>query len=102
MTSLYCEKLTKAFRQRKVVDGVNLEIQGGEVVGLLGPNGAGKTTIFYMIVGLLQPNSGRMYLNDGEITCLPEADRGREPDGYPRDVAALERRPKVPSGGTPR
>src|SRR5512136_1444919 len=82
MTSLYCENLTKAFRQRKVVDGVNLEIQGGEVVGLLGPNGAGKTTIFYMIVGLLQPNSGRMYLNDGEITGLPMYIRARKGIGY--------------------
>lgn len=82
MTSLYCENLTKAFRQRKVVDRVNLEIQGGEVVGLLGPNGAGKTTIFYMIVGLLQPNSGRMYLNDGEITGLPMYIRARKGIGY--------------------
>jgi len=82
MTLLYCENLTKAFRQRKVVDGVNLEIQGGEVVGLLGPNGAGKTTIFYMIVGLLQPNSGRMYLNDGEITGLPMYIRARKGIGY--------------------
>ena len=82
MTSLYCENLTKAFRQRKVVDGVSLEIQGGEVVGLLGPNGAGKTTIFYMIVGLLQPNGGRMYLNDGEITGLPMYIRARKGIGY--------------------
>ncbi len=56
MAYLLCENLTKSFRRRRVVDQVNIEIRGGEVVGLLGPNGAGKTTIFYMIVGLLRPN----------------------------------------------
>jgi lipopolysaccharide export system ATP-binding protein len=64
------------------VDGVNIEIRGGEVVGLLGPNGAGKTTIFYMIVGLLQPNGGKMYLNDEEITSLPMYLRARKGIGY--------------------
>jgi lipopolysaccharide export system ATP-binding protein len=64
------------------VDRVNIEIRGGEVVGLLGPNGAGKTTIFYMIVGLLQPNGGKMYLNDEEITSLPMYLRARRGIGY--------------------
>jgi lipopolysaccharide export system ATP-binding protein len=59
-----------------------MEIRGGEVVGLLGPNGAGKTTIFYMIVGLLKPNGGRMYLNDEEITSLPMYLRARKGIGY--------------------
>jgi lipopolysaccharide export system ATP-binding protein len=79
---LWCENLTKSFRQRKVVDDVSVEIRGGEVVGLLGPNGAGKTTIFYMIVGLLQPNGGRMYLNNEEITSLPMYLRARKGIGY--------------------
>jgi lipopolysaccharide export system ATP-binding protein len=82
MSHLLCEHLTKSFRQRKVVDSVSIEIQGGEVVGLLGPNGAGKTTIFYMIVGLLQPNGGKMFLNGEEITSLPMYLRARKGIGY--------------------
>ena len=81
-SNLLCEGLTKAFRHKKVVDGVNLEIQGGEVVGLLGPNGAGKTTIFYLIVGLLRPNQGKMFLNGEEITSLPMYLRARRGIGY--------------------
>jgi len=77
-----CENLTKSFRQRKVVDRVNIEIRGGEVVGLLGPNGAGKTTIFYMIVGLLRPNEGKMYLNGDEIISLPMYLRARKGISY--------------------
>jgi lipopolysaccharide export system ATP-binding protein len=65
-----------------VVNGVSLEIRGGEVVGLLGPNGAGKTTIFYMIVGLLRPNRGKMFLNQEEITVLPMYIRARKGIGY--------------------
>jgi len=61
---------------------VNIEIRGGEVVGLLGPNGAGKTTIFYMIVGLLKPNDGRIYLNDEEISSFPMYLRARKGIGY--------------------
>jgi lipopolysaccharide export system ATP-binding protein len=82
MSYLFCENLTKSFRHKKAVDRVNIEIRGGEVVGLLGPNGAGKTTIFYMIVGLLQPNGGKMYLNDEEITSLPMYLRARKGIGY--------------------
>jgi lipopolysaccharide export system ATP-binding protein len=82
MSHLLCENLTKSFRHKKAVDGVSIEIRGGEVVGLLGPNGAGKTTIFYMIVGLLQPNEGNMYLNDEEITSLPMYLRARKGIGY--------------------
>ena len=89
MSFLYCENLTKAFRHRKVVDGVHVEIRGGEVVGLLGPNGAGKTTIFYMIVGLLQPNGGKIYLNDEEITPLPMYLRAR------RGISYLPQEPSV-------
>lgn len=82
MSDLSIEGLTKSFRRKKVVNGVNIEIRGGEVVGLLGPNGAGKTTIFYMIVGLLQPNGGRIYLNKEEITSLPMYLRARKGIGY--------------------
>ena len=82
MSHLLCDHLTKSFRHKKVVDSVSIEIRGGEVVGLLGPNGAGKTTIFYMIVGLLQPNGGRMYLNNEEISSLPMYLRARKGIGY--------------------
>lgn len=82
MSHLRCEALTKSFRRRRVVDQVSLEVDGGEVVGLLGPNGAGKTTIFYMIVGLLHPNGGRIYLNGEEITSLPMYLRARKGIGY--------------------
>jgi len=82
MTHLSCEELAKSFRLKKVVDSVQVEIHGGEVVGLLGPNGAGKTTIFYMIVGLLKPNRGRIYLNGEEITSLPMYLRARKGIGY--------------------
>ncbi len=79
---LRCEHLTKSFRQKKVVNDVEIEVCGGEVVGLLGPNGAGKTTIFYMIVGLLQPNKGKIQLNGEEITSLPMYLRARKGIGY--------------------
>ncbi len=82
MSHLLCENLTKSFRHKKVVDTVNIEIRGGEVVGLLGPNGAGKTTTFYMIVGLLKPNGGKIYLNDEEITSFPMYLRSRKGIGY--------------------
>ena len=82
MSNLLCENLTKSFRHKKVVDSASIEIQGGEVVGLLGPNGAGKTTIFYMIVGLYQPNGGKIYLHDEEITSLPMYLRARKGIGY--------------------
>jgi lipopolysaccharide export system ATP-binding protein len=82
MSDLVCESLTKSFHHKKVVDTVNIEIHGGEVVGLLGPNGAGKTTIFYMIIGLLQPNRGKIYLDEEEITSLPMYLRARKGIGY--------------------
>jgi lipopolysaccharide export system ATP-binding protein len=82
MSHLRCESLTKAFRRKKVVNDLEIEVRGGEVVGLLGPNGAGKTTIFYMIVGLLQPNGGKILLNGEEITSLPMYLRARKGIGY--------------------
>src|SRR4030066_1445167 len=82
MSHLLCESLSKSFRGKKVVDSVDIKIQGGEVVGLLGPNGAGKTTTFYMIVGLLQPNGGRILLNGEEVTSLPMYLRARKGISY--------------------
>ena len=74
--------LQKSFWQRKVVDSVNLVINPGEVVGLLGPNGAGKTTTFYMMVGLLAPDRGRILLDGADITALPMYRRSRRGIGY--------------------
>jgi lipopolysaccharide export system ATP-binding protein len=74
--------LTKIYRRRKVVDDVDVALQQGEIVGLLGPNGAGKTTIFYMIVGLVRPDAGRIYVNDADISGLPMYQRARRGIGY--------------------
>src|SRR5438132_11731294 len=84
MLKLQAVELSKSYRGRKVVDDVELEIGQGEVVGLLGPNGAGRTTTFYILVGLARPDSGRVLLNDDEITDLPMYLRARS--GI-RDVA---------------
>src|SRR5438093_13296818 len=82
MLKLQAVDLSKTYRGRKVVDNVELEIGQGEVVGLLGPNGAGKTTTFYIIVGLARPDSGRVLLNDDEITDLPMYLRARSAISY--------------------
>jgi lipopolysaccharide export system ATP-binding protein len=79
---LRAENLQKAYKKRLVVRDVSFEVAPGEVVGLLGPNGAGKTTTFYMIVGLIKPNSGRVYLGEQEITRLPMYRRARSGIGY--------------------
>jgi lipopolysaccharide export system ATP-binding protein len=79
---LEVEGLTKTYRGRKVVNDVALRLQQGEIVGLLGPNGAGKTTTFYMIVGLIQPDSGRILLDGADITKLPMYERARRGIGY--------------------
>jgi lipopolysaccharide export system ATP-binding protein len=76
------EQLIKIYRSRKVVNGVSLKIQQGEIVGLLGPNGAGKTTSFYMIVGLVRPNRGRVLLDGKNITHTPMYRRARMGIGY--------------------
>lgn len=76
------ENLVKEYRGRRVVDGVSIDVSTGEVVGLLGPNGAGKTTSFYMIVGLIKPKSGHVYLNEEDITRLPMYQRARKGIGY--------------------
>ena len=79
---LYTRNLVKKYRNRTVVDHVSFEVEQGEIVGLLGPNGAGKTTSFYMIVGLIRPREGRIFLDDEEITNLPVYMRARKGIGY--------------------
>jgi lipopolysaccharide export system ATP-binding protein len=74
--------LTKVYRRRRVVDEVDVALRQGEIVGLLGPNGAGKTTIFYMIVGLVRPDAGRIYVDDADISSLPMYQRARRGIGY--------------------
>lgn len=86
------EGLVKIYKNRRVVDGVNLEVKAGEVVGLLGSNGAGKTTTFYMVVGLVRPDAGRIYLNEREVTNLPMHIRARLGIGYlPQEASAFRR-----------
>ena len=79
---LRSENLVKIYGKRKVVKGVSLLVNQGEIVGLLGPNGAGKTTTFYMTVGFIKPNEGQVFLNDEEITNLPMYKRAQKGIGY--------------------
>ena len=79
---LRAEGLSKSYKKRRVVDGVGLSVNQGEIVGLLGPNGAGKTTTFYMIVGMVRPESGRILLDDEDITSIPMYRRARMGIGY--------------------
>ncbi|MEX0770293.1 MAG: LPS export ABC transporter ATP-binding protein [Balneolaceae bacterium] len=88
---LHCDGLVKRYRKRTVVDQVSINVKQGEIVGLLGPNGAGKTTTFYMFVGLIQPNKGRIYLNDKNITKLPMYKRARMGIGYLSQEASVFR-----------
>jgi len=82
------DNLVKIYRKRRVVQGISFHIRRGEVVGLLGPNGAGKTTTFYMIVGLVRPNEGRVYLNGEDITSYPMYKRARMGIGYlPQEIS---------------
>ena len=76
------QELVKTYGGRNVVDGISLEVSKGEIVGLLGPNGAGKTTTFYMVVGLVKPNSGSVFLDGQDITVLPMYRRARMGIGY--------------------
>jgi lipopolysaccharide export system ATP-binding protein len=79
---LLAAELKKTYHGRNVVDGVNLHVERGEIVGLLGPNGAGKTTTFYMILGLIRPDGGRVTLGDRDVTRLPVYRRARLGMGY--------------------
>ena len=89
---LIAEDLVKSYKGRKVVKGISLEVNPGEIVGLLGPNGAGKTTSFYMIVGLIKPNGGRIFLNDIEITKFPMYKRAQNGIGYLAQEASVFRK----------
>lgn len=82
MINLTARNLVKAYKQRKVVDSVSLEVNKGEIVGLLGPNGAGKTTTFYMIMGIIKPNAGSVICNGQEITSYPMYKRANLGIGY--------------------
>jgi lipopolysaccharide export system ATP-binding protein len=82
MQALEAKKLEKSYRGRKVVRGVSFSVKSGEVVGLLGPNGAGKTTTFYMVVGLVRPDQGRVTLEGVDITRMPMYQRARNGIGY--------------------
>ena len=88
---LHTQNLIKKYRARTVVDHVSIEVEQGEIVGLLGPNGAGKTTSFYMIVGLIKPNEGKIFLDDEEITSLPVYRRARRGIGYLAQEASVFR-----------
>jgi lipopolysaccharide export system ATP-binding protein len=89
---LRAENIVKKYRKRTVVKGVSFDVSQGEIVGLLGPNGAGKTTSFYMIVGLIQPLSGRIFLDDEEITRLPVYKRAKKGIGYLAQEASVFRK----------
>lgn len=95
MRTLQTVEITKAYRGRKVVDNVSIWVKQGEVVGLLGPNGAGKTTSFYMIVGLISPDSGRVMLDDLDITPLAMYQRARKGISYLPQEASVFRKLSV-------
>ena len=92
---LYAENITKTYRGRKVVNKVSVTVNQGEIIGLLGPNGAGKTTSFYMIVGLIKPLSGHIYLDDTDITKFPMYRRAQSGIGYLAQEASVFRKLSV-------
>jgi lipopolysaccharide export system ATP-binding protein len=92
MSVLRAVSVAKSYGGRRVVDGVNLEVKGGEVIGLLGPNGAGKTTTFHMMVGLIQPDEGRVFLNDKDLTGAPIYQRARAGISYLPQESSVFRR----------
>lgn len=92
---LRAENLVKKYKQRIVVNTVSFEVKQGEIVGLLGPNGAGKTTSFYMTVGLIRPNEGRIFLDEKEVTELPMFKRARNGIGYLPQEASVFRKLSV-------
>ena len=92
---LYTENLVKRYRSRTVVNEVSIDVEQGEIVGLLGPNGAGKTTSFYMIVGLIAPNHGKIFYNDEDITGLPVYKRAQKGIGYLAQEASVFRKLSV-------
>src|ERR1700726_4129896 len=95
MRTLQTAEISKSYRGRKVVDNVSVWVKQGEVVGLLGPNGAGKTTSFYMIVGLISPDSGKVMLDDFDITPLAMYQRARKGISYLPQEASVFRKLSV-------
>jgi lipopolysaccharide export system ATP-binding protein len=92
---LRAENIQKIYGSRKVVQGISLEVKQGEIIGLLGPNGAGKTTSFYMIVGMVKPNFGHIYLDEEEITGDPMYKRAQKGIGYLAQEASVFRKLSV-------
>src|SRR5215467_1146589 len=95
MNTLAVVDLVKTYRHRRVVDGISLNINAGEIVGLLGPNGAGKTSCFYMMLGLIYPDMGRILLNDTDVTAEPVHIRARLGMGYLPQEASVFRKLSV-------
>ncbi|MEY1030775.1 LPS export ABC transporter ATP-binding protein [Providencia stuartii] len=95
MATLTAENLAKAYKKRKVVEDVSLEVKSGEIVGLLGPNGAGKTTTFYMVVGIVQRDAGKITIDGEDISLLPLHERARRGIGYLPQEASIFRRLSV-------
>ncbi|QED37733.1 LPS export ABC transporter ATP-binding protein [Antarcticibacterium arcticum] len=89
---LFAENLVKAYKGKEVVKGISVEVNQGEIVGLLGPNGAGKTTSFYMIVGLIKPNGGKIFLDNQDITKFPMYKRAQYGIGYLAQEASVFRK----------
>lgn len=92
---LKIEHLQKSYKERLVIKDINIEVKQGEVVGLLGPNGAGKTTSFYMIVGLIKADNGKIFLNNKDITAFPMHDRAKMGIGYLPQEASIFRNMSV-------
>jgi lipopolysaccharide export system ATP-binding protein len=92
MSVLTAEAVAKTYNGRRVVNGVNIEVTGGEIVGLLGPNGAGKTTTFHIMVGLVQPDEGKVLLNDQNLTSAPIYQRARAGISYLPQESSVFRR----------
>jgi len=92
MSVLSAEAVAKTYNGRRVVNGVNIEVRGGEIVGLLGPNGAGKTTTFHIMVGLVQPDEGKVLLNDQDLTGAPIYQRARSGISYLPQESSVFRR----------
>jgi lipopolysaccharide export system ATP-binding protein len=95
INTLRSESLVKIYKNRKVVNKASVQVSKGEIVGLLGPNGAGKTTTFYMITGMIKPDSGRVFLDDEEITKVPMYKRAKMGIGYLPQEASIFRRLSV-------
>lgn len=95
MATLSAEHLAKAYKNRKVVSDVSLEVKSGEIVGLLGPNGAGKTTTFYMVVGIVSRDAGRIMIDSQDISLFPLHERARRGIGYLPQEASIFRRLSV-------